>query len=60
VGHFDPFPQRRLNDRCVIGKETVADAAATGGNAPMNEPARGRGARVAVWRNFAEVMRGSA
>ena len=47
-GHEERFPRRRLSAGCGFRKETIAGMRRNGRDAPKNEPARGRGARIAV------------
>ena len=35
MGHFDPFPPRRLNGRCPFSQPTSAGASGNGKDAPI-------------------------
>ena len=41
VGHFDPFPPRRLNGRCPFSQPTSVGASGNGKDAPIPDTGRG-------------------
>jgi hypothetical protein len=60
MGHEDRFPLSRLSARCGFSKKTFAGTRGNEEDAPKNEPARAGKSTRRGWRNFDEMMRGSA